>query len=57
MDRNTRQRSCDKVWPSQLDLTGGTHLVLAFATIDPDTFAVGAMNPDDEEIYKQFLAL
>ena len=57
MDRNTRQRSCDKVWPSQLDLTGGTHLVLAFATIGPDTFAVGAMNPDDEEIYKQFLAL
>ncbi|KAH7071761.1 glycoside hydrolase superfamily, partial [Paraphoma chrysanthemicola] len=54
---NSRRRDCDKVLPSQLDLTGITHLVLAFATIDPRTFQVGFMNKDDEDIYKQFLTL
>jgi hypothetical protein len=55
--RNIRRRPCDKVWPSQLDTTGITHLVLAFATFDPKTFQVGLMNRDDEDIYKQFMAL
>ncbi|OAL04713.1 glycoside hydrolase, partial [Phaeosphaeriaceae sp. SRC1lsM3a] len=54
---NSRRRPCDKVLPSQLNLTGITHLVLSFATIDPATFKVGPMNPDDDNIYKQFMAL
>jgi hypothetical protein len=40
-----------------LDTTGITHLILAFATIDPTTFEVKLMNPDDDAIYKEFLAL
>ncbi|KAH7406716.1 hypothetical protein DE146DRAFT_402276, partial [Phaeosphaeria sp. MPI-PUGE-AT-0046c] len=54
---NSRRRACDRVFPDQLDLTGITHLVLSFATIDPTTFKVGLMNPDDDGIYKQFMAL
>ncbi|KAF2028863.1 glycoside hydrolase, partial [Setomelanomma holmii] len=54
---NSRRRECDKVLPNQLDLTSITHLVFAFATIDPKTFQVGFMNHDDKYIYKQFLAL
>ncbi|KAF1914807.1 hypothetical protein BDU57DRAFT_549890 [Ampelomyces quisqualis] len=54
---NSRRRNCDKVWPNQLDLSGITHLVLAFAMIDPTTFQVRLMNPEDENIYKEFLAL
>ncbi|KAF2828249.1 glycoside hydrolase [Ophiobolus disseminans] len=54
---NSRRRPCDKVRPSQLDLSGITHLVLAFATIDPASFEVKLMNPDDDGIYKEFFAL
>ncbi|KAI8932593.1 hypothetical protein NX059_010097 [Plenodomus lindquistii] len=43
--------------PNQLDTTGLTHLILAFANIDPKSFKIGLMNPDDEAIYSQFLAL
>lgn len=42
---------------SQIDTTGLTHLVFSFATIDPKTFAVGPMHPDDEKLYADFLAL
>jgi hypothetical protein len=41
----------------KIDTTGLTHLVFSFATIDPKTFAVDAMHPDDETLYKDFLAL
>ncbi|KAF1844426.1 glycoside hydrolase family 18 protein [Cucurbitaria berberidis CBS 394.84] len=43
--------------PSQIDTTGLTHLILSYATMDPKTFEVRPMHPDDEEVYKQFLAL
>ncbi|KAF2124648.1 glycoside hydrolase family 18 protein, partial [Dothidotthia symphoricarpi CBS 119687] len=43
--------------PSQIDTSGLTHLILSFASIDPTTFAVSPTHPDDEEVYKQFLAL
>ena len=32
-------------------------MILAFAIIDPKTFEVHPMHPDDESIYEQFLAL
>lgn len=54
---NSRTRWCDKVMPNQLDLSGITHLVLAFATIDPATYKVGLREIADDEVYKQFLAL
>ncbi|KAH9872172.1 hypothetical protein IAQ61_005007 [Plenodomus lingam] len=54
---NLRLRDCDKVMPNQLDTRGLTHLVLAFASIDPKSYGILPMNPDDESIYSQFLAL
>ncbi|KAJ4402691.1 hypothetical protein N0V91_007066 [Didymella pomorum] len=54
---NTRRRPCDKVWPSQIDTTGLTHIVFSFATIDPTTFAVRPMHPNDEKLYTEFLGL
>ncbi|KAJ4983451.1 hypothetical protein SVAN01_11059 [Stagonosporopsis vannaccii] len=54
---NTRRRSCDKVWPADIDSTGLTHLIFSFATIDPTTFAIIPMQPDDEKLYIDFLAL
>ncbi|KAH7389964.1 glycoside hydrolase superfamily, partial [Pyrenochaeta sp. MPI-SDFR-AT-0127] len=42
---------------NQINVNGLTHLILAFATIDPNTFEVRPMHPDDEAIYRQFLAL
>ncbi|KAJ4376774.1 hypothetical protein N0V86_006892 [Didymella sp. IMI 355093] len=32
-------------------------IVFSFATIHPDTFAVGPMHPDDEKLYADFLGL
>ncbi|KAH6644816.1 glycoside hydrolase superfamily [Boeremia exigua] len=54
---NTRRRPCDKVWPANIDTTGLTHLIFSFATIDPVTFAVSPMHPDDEKLYADFFAL
>jgi GH18 family chitinase len=55
--RNIRHRSCDKVWPNQINTTGLTHLILSSAAIDPKTFEIHLMHPSDEDTYKQFLAL
>jgi GH18 family chitinase len=57
MCRNSRRRPCDKIYPENIDTTGLTHLILSFATINPQTFAVGPMHPDDEKTYKDFLNL
>ncbi|KAL5113577.1 hypothetical protein ACEQ8H_008557, partial [Pleosporales sp. CAS-2024a] len=54
---NSQTRACDQVMPSQLNLAGITHLVLAFATIDPATFKVGMRDPSDKKVYEQFLRL
>ncbi|KAF1922681.1 glycoside hydrolase family 18 protein [Didymella exigua CBS 183.55] len=54
---NTRRRPCDKVWPADIDTTGLTQIIFSFATIDPKTFAVGPMHPEDEKLYAQFLGL
>ncbi|KAF1348228.1 glycoside hydrolase, partial [Lizonia empirigonia] len=43
--------------PQNIDTTGLTDLVFSFATIDPKTFTVGPMHPDDEKLYTDFLAL
>lgn len=56
-DRNTRRRPCDKAYPQNIDTTGLTHLIFSFATIDPKTFAVAPMHPDDEKLYVDFLDL
>ncbi|KAH7264551.1 glycoside hydrolase superfamily [Fusarium solani] len=50
-------RSCNVVLPSQIQTEGLTHLILAFAHFDPDSFAVGAEDPKDVPYYTQFTAL
>lgn len=54
---NMRTRSCDRVWSSQINTAGLTHLILAFSSIDPKTFKMTLQNKDDEDIYRQFLQL
>jgi chitinase len=48
---------CNKVEPKQLNTTGYTHLYYAFASIDPKTFAVTPLHPDDEQMMKDFTAM
>lgn len=50
-------RSCDVVLPSQIQTNGLTHLILAFAHFDSDSFAVAASDPKDVPFYEQFTAL
>ncbi len=57
VSRNTRRRPCDKVWPADIDTAGLTHLIFSFLTIDPTTYAVKPIHPDDEKLYTDFLAL
>jgi GH18 family chitinase len=52
--RNSRRAPCDKKLPQDLDTTGFTHLVLAFATIDPQTYKIREMHPDEETVYHDF---
>ncbi|KAJ4337251.1 hypothetical protein N0V95_008388 [Ascochyta clinopodiicola] len=47
---------CGSVTPPSYT-TGLTHLVFSFATIDPVTFGVGPMHPDDGKLYTDFLGL
>ncbi|KUJ13269.1 glycoside hydrolase [Mollisia scopiformis] len=51
------KRSCDSRLPSDLDLTGLTHINFAFAYFDPTTFQVTPMDPDDMKLYPQFTEL
>jgi GH18 family chitinase len=53
--RNSRRAPCDKKLPQDLDTTGFTHLVLAFATIDPQTYKILKMHPDEEAVYHDFV--
>jgi len=55
--RNSLRRNCDKVLPYQLNTTGLTHLVLAFAMIDPKTYHISQVSPEENDIYGQFMAL
>jgi chitinase len=54
---NVRDRKCNKVEPQQLNTTGYTHLFYAFASIDPKTFTITPMHPDDEQRMKDFTAM
>lgn len=54
---NIHTRPCDKVWPSQVNTAGLTHLTLAFASIDPKTYRMRFQRSADDDIYRQFVAL
>lgn len=49
-------RKCQTVLPSQINTSGLTHLIFAFASIQPQTFEVVAGN-NDTSLYTQFTAL
>jgi chitinase len=54
---NIRTRPCNKVWPDQIKYEGFTHLVWAFASIDPTTYELVADDKSDLNIYPAFTAL
>ena len=54
---DSRRRKCDKKSPNQLNITGITHLNLAFATFDPLTFELHPENQADLAIYSEFTRL
>lgn len=47
-------RACDSRTPSQLDLTGFSHLNFAFAFFNPTTFALSQMTAGDDALYSEF---
>ncbi|PNP76172.1 hypothetical protein FNYG_10461 [Fusarium nygamai] len=54
---NVRERHWNRITPKQIRTEGFTHLYGAFATIDPDTFAVKPWHEDDVKLYKEFTGL
>lgn len=54
---NVRNRPCMQVTPSDINVTGYTHLYYAFAGIDPSSFNVVAEDPSDIDLYIEFTAL
>lgn len=54
---NVRERLCDKVSPSQINIKGLTHLFYSFVFFDPSTFSIVPMNPSDVEMYREFTKL
>jgi chitinase len=54
---NTRDRLCNKITPSQIQLDGYTHLYFAFASIDPGSYSIVPADPLDVPIMSEFTAL
>jgi chitinase len=50
------QRQCNRVGPNDIDITGFTHLIFTFASIDPSSFCVISLQTTDEALYTQFTA-
>ena len=54
---NTRDRLCNRISPSQINLDGLTHLYFAFARFDPASYHITPGNDGDVELYAEFNAL
>lgn len=54
---NTWQRPCHRVFPHELDTDNYTHLVYAFATIEPRSFSIQPLNPADSLLMRVFATL
>ncbi|EFQ96937.1 killer toxin alpha/beta [Nannizzia gypsea CBS 118893] len=50
-------RPCDRKLPTDLDLTGLTHLNFAFAFFDPKSFSITPMTDTTAKLYKSFTGL
>ncbi|KAI4252897.1 MAG: hypothetical protein LQ352_004017 [Teloschistes flavicans] len=53
---NTRDRLCDRISPSEIDIEGLTHLYFAFAKIDPGSFTIVPDKADDIPLFTAFTA-
>ncbi|OQO00802.1 hypothetical protein B0A48_13489 [Cryoendolithus antarcticus] len=54
---NTRDRLCNRISPSQINLDGLTHLYFAFAKFDATSYQMVPGDSGDIELYTQFTAL
>ncbi|KUJ07443.1 uncharacterized protein LY89DRAFT_725922 [Mollisia scopiformis] len=54
---NNHGRECQRISPAQINTAGLTHIFLAFASIDPATFAIVPTDARDVPYYTQFTAL
>jgi chitinase len=50
-------RPCDARNPEDLDVTALTHVYFSFAYLDPSTFRITPMSPDDVPLYTRFTDL
>ncbi|KAH8892941.1 glycoside hydrolase [Thozetella sp. PMI_491] len=50
-------RQCDPMYPESIQIGTYTHLNFAFATINPDTFAIEPSSPDDIDLYRRLTGL
>ncbi|KAK3984687.1 glycoside hydrolase superfamily, partial [Cladorrhinum sp. PSN332] len=54
---NSRDRACNRVLPDEIQWQNYTHLFFAFASVNPQTFAVVPANPADHQLMLDFTAL
>ncbi|KAG8360039.1 hypothetical protein FVEN_g2141 [Fusarium venenatum] len=54
---NMRNRACNKIYPKDIKTDSYTHLYWAFATIDPNSYAVKLAEAEDEDNVRDFTAL
>ncbi|KAJ8125457.1 hypothetical protein O1611_g8182 [Lasiodiplodia mahajangana] len=54
---NSYSRECERITPSQINTTGLTHLILAFVSIDPNTFEIVPVDGLDVPLYTEYTAL
>ncbi|KAK6429838.1 hypothetical protein LTR95_014010 [Oleoguttula sp. CCFEE 5521] len=54
---NTRDRLCNRISPSQINIDGLTHLYFAFAKFDASSYQIVPGDSGDIELYTQFTAL
>ncbi|KAK3322953.1 glycoside hydrolase superfamily [Apodospora peruviana] len=50
-------RPCDAMTPEEIPIGAYTHLVYGFVSIDPNTFAVVAEAPEEQQLMSRFTAL
>jgi len=51
------ERPCDIVYPSDLNLVGFTHLNMAFAYFDPESFTITSMDSNMASMLSSFTAI
>ncbi|KAJ4228745.1 hypothetical protein NW757_014138 [Fusarium falciforme] len=52
-----KNRPCEVFWPEDIPIGLYTHINFAFGTINPNTFAIEANDPEDEDMYQRLMLL